>query len=342
MPGGCSACSRSAGRSRPWPCCSIWRHRENIRRLAARHRVEARRRRRLRRQIPARPDAEAAAGARRRRFLEPSAAASAIIAPLSVHSSGSGIEHVEAARARASASSAARSCRLAPTPPATTRRASPLVSSARTHFATSTSTTASTKARARSARLGVVLFQRGQDRRLQAGEAEIQVAAVDHRPRQPVAAGHARFGELRQRRAAGIAQAEELGGLVEGLARGVVLRLAEQRVAADAVDPHELGVAAGDQQRDERKGGRLGRQQGRQQVAFEVVDADRRDAQRRRQAVGEGGADQQGAGQARALRCTRCRPVRRISGCADSSTRRVRGARRRMWSREASSGTTPP
>ena len=43
---------------------------------------------------------------------------------------------------------AARSCRFAPTPPATTRRLSPCVCSARTHFATSTSTTASTNARA--------------------------------------------------------------------------------------------------------------------------------------------------------------------------------------------------
>jgi hypothetical protein len=70
------------------------------------------------------------------------------------------------------------------------------------------------------------------------------------------------------------------------------------RVAADAVDPHQLGVAAGDQQCDEGKFRRVGAQEGRQQVAFEVVHAQHRLAQRRAQRAGHARAHQQRAGQA--------------------------------------------
>ena len=46
-------------------------------------------------------------------------------------------------------------------------------------------------------------------------------------------------------RSAGIAEAQQLRGLVEGLADGVVDGGAEQRVIADATHRHDLGVAAG-------------------------------------------------------------------------------------------------
>ena len=47
---------------------------------------------------------------------------------------------------------------------------------------------------------------------------------------------------------------------------------------------------------------RIGREERRQQVALEVVDAERRLAERRSQRAGDTGADQQRAGQARAAR----------------------------------------
>jgi hypothetical protein len=116
-----------------------------------------------------------------------------------------------------------------------------------------------------------------------------------------MASGHPLLGERGERRPAGIAQPEQLGGLVEGLARSVVLRFAEQGVAPDAVDPHELGVPARHQQGDEREARRTHRQQRGQQMPLEVMDADGRDVQREREGMREGGAHQQGAGQAGTL-----------------------------------------
>ena len=91
-------------------------------------------------------------------------------------------------------------------------------------------------------------------RGLQAAEAEVEVAARDHRAagsrsasHRPPAASCASAGPP------GIAEAEQRRGLVERFARGVVLGLAEQRVASDAVDAHELRVPARDEQRDERE-----------------------------------------------------------------------------------------
>ena len=46
--------------------------------------------------------------------------------------------------------------------------------------------------------------------------------------------------------AAGIGKSEKIGGLVEGLARGVVAGFAEESVAQRARGPIEAGVAAGD------------------------------------------------------------------------------------------------
>ena len=120
---------------------------------------------------------------------------------------------------------------------------------------------------------------------------------MQHRPRQAEAPGHAGFGELRQLRPARIAQAEQLGGLVEGLAGGVVHGFAEQRVVAHPAHPHQLGVAARGQQRDEGEGGRIGRQQWRQQVALEVMQRQRRDPARHREGLRHARPHQQRAGE---------------------------------------------
>jgi hypothetical protein len=54
-----------------------------------------------------------------------------------------------------------------------------------------------------------------------------------------------------KRRPAGVAQAQQLGRFVKGLARRIVNGLAQQFVAAHAIDAHQLRVAARHQQRDE-------------------------------------------------------------------------------------------
>ena len=84
-----------------------------------------------------------------------------------------------------------------------------------------------------------------------------------------------------QRGAAGIRQPEQFGGLVEGLPGGIVQSLAQYPVAAQRRDIHELGMAAGHQQREERKGRRSGLEQGRQEMTLQVVNTQRGLAPRR-------------------------------------------------------------
>jgi hypothetical protein len=183
---------------------------------------------------------------------------------------------------------------------------------------------------------GRLAADHGQHRGLEAGEAHVEVAAVVHRPRQADDPRPAVLGQPRERRAARISQPQQLGGLVEGLAGRVVLRLAEQPVTADAGHLVELRVAAGDQQRDERKAGpRLGEQR-RQQVSLKVMDADHRLAQRE-QRVGDAGADQQRTSEAGAL--VQAKPR---SPATATPRQTAASGTRRTWSRDASSGTTPP
>src|SRR3954464_3442999 len=132
----------------------------------------------------------------------------------------------------------------------------------------------------------------------QAGKAEIEIAAVDHRPRQPIATGLALLGERRERRAAGIAEAEELRRLVESFPGGVVLGLAEQRITPDAIHAHELRVTARNQQGDEREFGPTSGKERREQVALEVMDTEDRHTKRFAQGMGIGGPDEQGTREA--------------------------------------------
>ena len=134
---------------------------------------------------------------------------------------------------------------------------------------------------------------------LEAAEAEVQSGPVGHRPRELVRARSPGFGEFCQLRAAGIRQSHHLCGLVEGFAGGVVQGLAEQPVLADGVDRDQLGMAAGHQQRQERRRQVRRLQQWRQQMAFHVMDADRGLVQRPRQRSGHASANEQRADQAR-------------------------------------------
>ena len=172
-----------------------------------------------------------------------------------------GKEHLRRRVARRAAASRARSSRLAPTPPATTSR----VASRRVerrqrlrdeHVDDRVLEFARDVGRAahrRAPRARCLAPHERQHRGLEAGEAHVEIAAVEHRPRQRHRAVAARFGEPRERRAARIGKPEQLRRLVERFARRVVLRVAEQPVAPDAVDVEELAVAAGHEQRDERK-----------------------------------------------------------------------------------------
>ena len=108
--------------------------------------------------------------------------------------------------------------------------------------------------------------------------------------------------QLRQVRPAGIRQAHQLGRLVERLARRIINAFAEQLVAADAIDAHQLRMAARHQQRDEGKFRRVGAQEGRQQMALQMMHAQHRLSECGRQRTGDASADQQRARQARPAR----------------------------------------
>ena len=83
-------------------------------------------------------------------------------------------------------------------------------------------------------------------------------------------------------------------------------------------------------------------QERRQQVAFEVVDAERRLAERGGERAGDAGADEQRAGQPGPARVGDDVEVRQPTAGVVRAPRAPAAATRRMWSRDASSGTTPP
>ena len=238
----------------------------------------------------------------------------------------------------------ARRRRLAPTPPATTSVRASVASSARRHLMTSVSTTASSKACAASARVWSSQFavaQRDDHGRLEAAEAEIEPRPLGQRTREPEHAGATALGQRRKLRTARIAEAEQLRGLVEGLAR-----------------PRRRATG---------RGSRTGRRRERARAAC----GHRRPAARRTEtAAGPARA----AARAGALPCggPPCRaPARHRRGCGpprlrpaarprdpgplvyatpwiaaapplSASTFFNKGNNLRRWSREASSGTTPP
>ena len=210
-------------------------------------------------------------------------------------------------RARAARIESLAQMRLAPTPPATTSRSSPLASQCGHRLVHQHVDDRRLRRRGQIgpvllAHVAAALAQLRHHCRLQAGEREVEVAAVQQRPRQIERRRIAERRQPRERRPTGIRQTHHLGRLVEGLAGRVVDGLAEQRVAPHVVDAHQLRVPARDEQRDERKARRIGREKRRQQVAFEVVHAERRLAERRGERTGDARADEQRPGQARAAR----------------------------------------
>ena len=96
-----------------------------------------------------------------------------------------------------------------------------------------------------------------------------------HRPRQREARGIAARRLLLDLRPARIAETEQLRGLVEGFADGVVERGAEPHVIADAAHGDDLGVAAGGEEQAIRKRRGVGQPRG-QRMRFEMIDRDQR------------------------------------------------------------------
>ena len=204
--------------------------------------------------------------------------ATAIIAALSVQNSSRG-KYTCAPSAVASRVSRARSSRLAPTPPATTSARWPVNSSARSALAHKRRDdrvlhgVGHIGARLVGQRRGA---HRLHHRGLESGETELESWPIEHRPRKRIPPRPSGCGQLRQLRPARIRQAQQLGALVESLARGIVAGLPEHPVVADAAHLDQHRVAAGYQQRDMRERRCRRFQHRRQQMAFEMMHADRR------------------------------------------------------------------
>ena len=111
---------------------------------------------------------------------------------------------------------------------------------------------------------------------LEAGEREVAARLAMERAGKAEAGGVARACGSLDAGAAGIAQAQHLGDLVEGLAQGVVVRRAELAVAADPFDGDELAVAAGDQEQEIGEGHGVG-EAGGQRVRLQMVDGGERE-----------------------------------------------------------------
>ena len=184
----------------------------------------------MRARSPARPHLEAA----RRVAAAPApacsriAAASAIMAPLSVHSASSRVVHPRTARWRSAgvellAQRAVGADAAGDDQPPQARWLAARASTWRP--ARRRSPPASTRpgrARCAARRRRRRACGLRQHRGLQPRKREIEVAAVQQRARQREGGGVAELGQRGQRRAARIAQAEQLGGLVERLAGRVV------------------------------------------------------------------------------------------------------------------------
>ena len=144
----------------------------------------------------------------------------------------------------------------------------------------------------------VLALDVGDDGGLEAGEAEGIVARVHHRTWEVNGTGVALCRKAADDRAARISQAQGLGNLVEGLAHGVVDRLAEHLIVSPGLHVHKHRVAAGDKGGHERRlqVGRL--EEVCKEMAFEVVHGNDRQAAGSAEALREGDADDKGSDQA--------------------------------------------
>ena len=113
-------------------------------------------------------------------------------------------------------------------------------------------------------------------RRLQAAEAEVKARIAGHRHRHLEGIGIPCRGELLQRRAARVTEPQQPRDLVEGLAGGVVERLAEHLVPGVVADPRQQRVAAAGDEAEEGRLERLGLEEVGGDVALQVVDRDQR------------------------------------------------------------------
>ena len=136
-----------------------------------------------------------------------------------------------------------------------------------------------------------VFFEEDADRCFEAAEAEIEIARVDHAPGEIESGGVCIRSEAVDEDAAGIAEAEEFGGFVEGLAGGVVEGAAEEFVFSEAFDIQKQSVTAADDQRGVGRDG-VAPEERREQMALDVVHGEESFCRAEGQAFGQRGSDE--------------------------------------------------
>ena len=132
---------------------------------------------------------------------------------------------------------------------------------------------------------------------LQAGEGKMTPGPALQRPRQGEARPVPFGGPGLNGRSARIAQAQHLGGFIEGFPQGVVDGGAETPVTPDALDGQQLAMAAGNQQQQVGKIDAVG-QPRRQGMPFQVIDGQERQLMNGGDRLGRHDADHDAADQA--------------------------------------------
>ena len=140
---------------------------------------------------------------------------------------------------------------------------------------------------------------RALDRALEAGEGEMRFGRAEQGPRKRDRLGVAVAGQRFDRRPAGIGQAEQFRGLVEGFAGGIVDRRRQAAIVADPAHFEQLAMPARHQQQQIREIEIGIGEARRQRMAFEMIDRDQRLARRQRQTLAGEQADHHPANQPR-------------------------------------------
>lgn len=127
----------------------------------------------------------------------------------------------------------------------------------------------------------------------QTAEAEMQIAGMQHAPREVVSGRVPLTGQTVNLCSAGITKAKQLRDFVECLSGSVVPGLAEQTIPPMSLDIEKQSMPAAHDQGGVRRHDILA-EKGRQHVALQMINGEVRAARPQSQSLGRGNPDQQG------------------------------------------------
>ena len=178
------------------------------------------------------------------------------------------------------------------------------------------------------------------ERGLEPGQREMRLGASEHRPRQ-LDRGPAARGVPLNLRPAGIAQAQQLGRLVEGLAERIVERRAEPLVGSNVLDDERLGMSARDEQQEIGEAEAVG-ETGGQRMRLQMIDRDEGERRARARSPCPWSRPRSARRSGLGLPPRRRRRLHRGRARPRPSAWRIAASSSSTWARAAISGTTPP